>query len=617
MWRAKEPVNEGVGQYVLGQCLGEGSFGKVREAFHLRSLRKVAIKVVRKRPLLRIKGALAQLEQEIMILRQLSGGLHAASEEGGTQAGDQNTSSRVLQLFEVFRTAESIYLVMEWALGSLQNLLEAQLSQTLPEPSARHVFRQLMLAVELLHSRGIIHKDIKPSNIMITPDFCIKLADFGSCEVLSLYLKSRRCYRTQGTPAFQCPEIAKGVEYFDGPKSDVWSCGVTLFLMLTGRLPFRGRGLYKLFKSIAGSELSRRGLPADCAPLLEQMLDKDESRRLSVTEVLAHPWLDGPSSPSLSCPRLGLPDPGDGSFPGSVVWCLCNPEYVPHIRAAAALSSDPLRSTSASVLAESEDEEDTTCGGSGAGPGLWPQLGMPHGEPFSGEGASSASLVASMESSSGADLVPCRVLRRSLSSREVVPSSTGAGDAAGGVPLSYSMPLARHLAAQPSDTQGSPHTSTSEGAKPPLQTLQPPRSPTSCPSAGSILKRPSPRNKPPQPASDSSPARPRTLSSIRVAFAPQDSGEGDEGSPAGAASSSSSSPGTVQVAVELSGSEGGGISGQPSSSRPDGCLASPSTSEFPPPSLSQVYFTGSSLMPAGRRTLQATLPGRGEGGEAA
>ena len=103
------------------------------------------------------------------------------------------------------------------------------------------MFQQLLLGLQFIHSKSIVHKDIKPSNIMVMPDGVIKISDFGVAEVLSAYSDSDACGRTHGSPAFQCPQIAAGKDKFDGFKSDVWSAGVTLYAMLKGRLPFTGK----------------------------------------------------------------------------------------------------------------------------------------------------------------------------------------------------------------------------------------------------------------------------------------------------------------------------------------------------------------------------------------
>jgi len=288
-------------QYLLGPVLGEGTYGKVREGYHTETLERVALKVMKRKHLRRVKGAFGHVETEILVMRQLA------------RQGDHIQSLR-----EVIRTERLVAIVMDCALTSLQHLIDCQYHRRLPERAAGLVFQQLLSGIAHVHSKSIVHKDIKPSNVMIMPDGVVKLADFGVAEVISMYSPSARCERTHGSPAFQCPQIAAAKDSFDGFKSDVWSAGVTLYAVLTGRLPFSGRTLYHLYANIANDAPALDDLPPAVAELLLGMLEKDEEARWTVDECLHWPWVAGA---------------GFGPYrmdEECVVWC---PESYPYVKA--------------------------------------------------------------------------------------------------------------------------------------------------------------------------------------------------------------------------------------------------------------------------------------------
>jgi hypothetical protein len=141
-----------------------------------------------------------------------------------------------------------------------------------------------------------VHRDIKPSNLLISIEGVLKLGDFGVAEELDRYDEHDTCSKSRGSPAFQSPEVAAGKESFSGFKVDVWAAGVSLFLLMSGQVPFEGSSLLHLWELI---ELGKYDIPeriaadAKLRDLICGLLVVDETTRLSVQDARKHVWLDG------------------------------------------------------------------------------------------------------------------------------------------------------------------------------------------------------------------------------------------------------------------------------------------------------------------------------------
>uniref|UniRef100_A0A0K0D9B5 non-specific serine/threonine protein kinase n=1 Tax=Angiostrongylus cantonensis TaxID=6313 RepID=A0A0K0D9B5_ANGCA len=145
---------------------------------------------------------------------------------------------------------------MEFCMGSIQQLLDTAHENRLSNDECHRYFVDLMKGLEYLHSVGIVHKDIKPANLLVSLDFTLKISDFGVAEELPLYQKDDLCQLVQGTPKFQAPELVSGnTECYSGFASDIWSCGVTLYNMISGLYPFEGAVIMRLFDNIARADL--------------------------------------------------------------------------------------------------------------------------------------------------------------------------------------------------------------------------------------------------------------------------------------------------------------------------------------------------------------------------
>lgn len=255
--------------YELGRLLGAGAFAKVYYARHTRSGLPVAVKIISLPKSLRRGLSPAHLRREIAAMRRLR-------------------HPHIVRLIEVLASRSAVYLVLELARGGE---LFARLSARgrLPEPLARRLFHQLLSAVAFCHSRGVFHRDLKPENLLLDEWNNIKLSDFGLSAVRTF--DGEALFHTLcGTPAYVAPEILMKKGY-DGAKVDVWSCGVILFVMNAGFLPFNDPNLMAMYRKIYRGEFRcPRWTSGELRRLIGRMLDTDPATRITVEGIMEDPW---------------------------------------------------------------------------------------------------------------------------------------------------------------------------------------------------------------------------------------------------------------------------------------------------------------------------------------
>jgi len=180
---------------------------------------------------------------------------------------------------------------MEHCVVTLQDMLDASSTNRLPIHQSHRYFTQLIDGLEYLHNARVIHKDIKPGNLLLSRDQTLKITDFGVAEEINLYAKDDTCYISNGTPRFQPPEIASGLASFKGSAVDIWAAGVTLYNCVTGLYPFNGENIYKLYEQIEACQLHiPREVPIDLETVLRGMLEKDFSTRFSLAQIRKAVW---------------------------------------------------------------------------------------------------------------------------------------------------------------------------------------------------------------------------------------------------------------------------------------------------------------------------------------
>ena len=253
--------------YKIGRSIGHGAFGKVNIALHVLSGHIVAIKSFNK-----IKNTfpINKIYYEIKLLKKL------------------RNHKNIIKYFEHFENEKHFFIVMENISGG--NLLNAiNKMSKFSEMMAKNIFRQLINTIKYLHSIGIVHRDIKPDNILLELDNTIKLCDFGvSKEVKENQLLTDSC----GTPAFVAPEILKDSPY-NPYMTDIWSSGVVLYAMITGFFPFRGVNETELHKNILSGMFPKlKDVSNELKDLLNKILEVNPNKRINIDNILNHPWLN-------------------------------------------------------------------------------------------------------------------------------------------------------------------------------------------------------------------------------------------------------------------------------------------------------------------------------------
>ncbi|KAK6927298.1 Protein kinase domain [Dillenia turbinata] len=252
--------------YKMGKTLGIGSFGKVKIAEHALTGHKVAIKILNRRKVKNMDME-EKVRREIKILRLF---MHP----------------HIIRLYEVIETPTDIYVVMEYVKsGELFDYIVEK--GRLQEDEARNFFQQIISGVEYCHRNMVVHRDLKPENLLLDSKCNVKIADFG----LSNIMRDGHFLKTScGSPNYAAPEVISG-RLYAGPEVDVWSCGVILYALLCGTLPFDDENIPNLFKKIKGGIYT---LPSHLSPgardLIPRMLVVDPMKRMTIPEIRQHPW---------------------------------------------------------------------------------------------------------------------------------------------------------------------------------------------------------------------------------------------------------------------------------------------------------------------------------------
>ncbi|KAD6453035.1 hypothetical protein E3N88_07740 [Mikania micrantha] len=255
-------------KYHLTSLLGRGSFAKVYHGRRLTDGSSVAIKVIGK-PTTGDPFMEPRLLREVAAMRRLN-------------------HPNILRLHEVMATKTKIYLVMELAAGG-ELFTQLVRRRKMKEATARFYFQQLVSALHFCHQNGVAHRDLKPQNLLLDEHGSLKVSDFG-LSALPESLKDGLLHTACGTPAFTAPEILRGRGY-DGAKADAWSCGIILFNLLAGHLPFDDGNLPEMYRKIHSREIVFPDwISKQARIIIRKLLDPKPEARMSIESLMDLSW---------------------------------------------------------------------------------------------------------------------------------------------------------------------------------------------------------------------------------------------------------------------------------------------------------------------------------------
>ncbi|KAK7466416.1 serine/threonine-protein kinase gin4 [Stygiomarasmius scandens] len=296
--RAREDPKQ-IGNWKLGRTLGQGAHGRVRIARNAKTGQMAAIKII---PKTYFSSQANSLEDADLEARK-----HELAMQREVVLLKLIDHPNIMRLYDVWDLPEELYLVLEYVQGGelFDYLCE---NGALSTAEALSYFQQIILAIDYCHRFNIAHRDLKPENILLDSDFNIKIADFGLAAFQSDQLLHSAC----GSPHYTAPEVLIGDGY-DGIVADVWSCGIILYALLVGRLPFEADELEDLLAKICDGHVD---MPSHLDPLardlITRMLQTDSELRITLVEVQNHPFflsrpLNASSQPALSLEQIARP----------------------------------------------------------------------------------------------------------------------------------------------------------------------------------------------------------------------------------------------------------------------------------------------------------------------
>ncbi|CAI9266403.1 unnamed protein product [Lactuca saligna] len=256
-----------VGKYEVGRTIGEGTFAKVKFAQNTETGESVAMKLLDRATIIKHK-MVDQIKREISIMKLVR-------------------HPNVVRLHEVLASRTKIYIILEFITGG--ELFDKIVHHgRLSEAESRRFFQQLIDGVEYCHSKGVYHRDLKPENLLLDSQGNLKISDFGLSALPAEGVSILRT--TCGTPNYVAPEVLSHKGY-NGALADVWSCGVILYVLMAGYLPFDEMDLTTLYNKIDKAEFSCPSFfPVGAKSLIHRILDPNPDTRIGIEEIRNDEW---------------------------------------------------------------------------------------------------------------------------------------------------------------------------------------------------------------------------------------------------------------------------------------------------------------------------------------
>lgn len=293
-------IGKKIGEFKIKSVIGEGAFSTVCLAETITSqVENQLINTDKKTKKSEIKNRTSK--NKLMITKQYA----ACKIIPRTKVESKKLSSRldqeirihqlmhhqnVVQLIDVHKDELFYYIFLEFCpCGELfQHIIK---NKKLEEKEASIFFKQILIGLQYIHSLNVAHRDLKPENILIDQFGRIKIADFGLSKLLNTVKNNGLIKTPCGSPCYASPECISGLPY-DGRKSDIWSCGVILYALVTGMLPWTKRTQAKLFEQIKKGKYNVPFyISKNCSDLIHRLMTVDYHNRISIEDALNHPFL--------------------------------------------------------------------------------------------------------------------------------------------------------------------------------------------------------------------------------------------------------------------------------------------------------------------------------------
>ena len=257
-----------IGQFVLSEKLGQGTFGIVVLATHQITGEKVAVKILEKERILQ-EADKTRIEREIKILKNMR-------------------HNNIVHLYDIKETPSSLYIIMEYVPG--KELFDYIINKKkLSELESCNFYQQIISGIEYLGKIRVVHRDLKPENLLLDEQKNIKIVDFG---LSNIYPNNELLKTACGSPCYAAPEMINGEPYM-GLRVDIWSSGIVLFAMLCGFLPFEDADNEKLYKKITeGKFKTPKYLSECCKDFLHRILNVNPEKRYTIDQIKNHPWFN-------------------------------------------------------------------------------------------------------------------------------------------------------------------------------------------------------------------------------------------------------------------------------------------------------------------------------------